>query len=1273
MATLDGSRHPHRRISVTGRLRIFGLLLPAAAALVVSGQSPSGPAPVTIIRDNAWTSDATNLPPGIRSNRGSPRLTNMSIRAQAGTGANAIIAGATVRGAGNLPVLVRAIGPGLAQFGVTGYPRNVNLEIYRGPLLSAQTNATGLGIAAASTLVGSFPLMERTTSAGASDAALLGWVPAGTFTAHATPATETSATSLLEFYDGTTSPAATSARFVNLSARARVGPGDGVVVVGFVVTGEGNVTLLLRGIGPTLAQFGLTGWLRDPSIELYSGSTRLAGNTDWRAGDASETNRLEEARVAVGAFPLTSTSDAALLITLPAGAYTLQVRGAGTDSGLALAEIHEVSRTELDPNAAQIRAPATTEIRFSDKGTTGLGDWSADVLATPSRWTPGAWLNFQASVRVPDAFLSAITAKGIKVDAFLLLLTAERTFDADGILRLPSDEKMSTLLTPTGLPIEGGVQGAVTTRFGYRFRTPVDELVSVPLATMPTYAGGRLAVFNVAARLPDNLPPGIYRLRLDYGFAAKTTRYNLNGESFATRGFPKGPCDTETYSPPVLASAPHVSGRMVDATTIKPRVPWVLLNAYNSNGYRGVIAEEDRLNFGLSSRNLIQDDVILPRFNESSPTSVLTYSLEPQFPTDTIFTRQNIPWDYTKGELTMQITQPDGKVVDLGTAPFAGNSGVWPTTRNGKFTARKPPMYGQYTVRATGWTQDVWGNRYEGGGTYKFWIAKRITLATATFQGQSYPVGNRYGRDTGFAPAVPAQVNVTASLFVNSDRNNVRTITYAGKASAGGIFGTAQGVKPLPFDAPGEYLAHVSAQYTDADGHLWVQSMHHAGVVYPLDTPIVAHGKKLSVKGTLLDRGDTQVEGWTEPDTGVQHLEHINFPYNAGDVLLIATEQQTSNKIEPVLTWADKVNPAAYDSKIQGIGLTNIRIQTSNGYSPHLFPEYITDWQYYYAAAPRPGFMGRFIVSEDGSRAPYWHLSPQTFGGQIGASSNGDSAGEIYRLLGGVVIRNRGQAPQYAGYQANAFTIPAGTKNNRVIAPGAEDLLGSTREKARVFLAMNARPGMAYDLGTTFAPAFQIDPMLPVAMKFTLYYPDGRQAVSQGSGDASGSWAGAASTLDVPGVYRYTVEGEWNGYKAVVPGLPKEGGLMFVIEPERPASAPALAFNLPPISKFDAAKGIKLTGTSTAATVTYAAVIPGAVIGQGTVPVTAGKFEYLFDPAAINRTTPTYDTVNVTTKLPELADVVHFTFYSQEKAADGKTYGSFVRLIIRGNTLHYTH
>ena len=911
---------------------------------------------------------------------------------------------------------------------------------------------------------------------------------------------------------------------------------------------------------------------------------------------------------------------------------------------------------------------------FGNSGYTDYGEWYTTVNYSPVSWRPNEPVALTARLVVSDLHLAGLAAQKIVADGFCLLVTAERTFDAEGHFRQANDERASTLITPTGVPIEGGVQGAATTRFGaYGYRTPVDEFQIVPLSATRRLSGQREASFSLRFSLPNELPPGIYRLRLDYGVTVQKRYYNLNGEAFARRSFPKGrPPESHIYSPVIRASGRHVSGRIVDATQIRPCMPWVLLNAYNSNGCRGVVAEADKPYFGISGRNLIQDDIILPLYSNPADTRTrVSYSLEPQFPTDTIETRTDIPWNYESGELSIKVTNPDGSVQDLGTAPFIGKTGQWPTTRRSSVTAWRPPAYGQYTVRATGWLADIWGNRYEGGGTYRFWIANRMTLATATFQGQPYPVGNRYGRDIGFAPAVPADVEVNAYLFVNSDPNNVRKLSFTGKASPSGMFTSAQGNQALTFDAPGEYLGHVVAKYWDKDNHLWLCSMRHAGVVYPADSPIVARGKKISVGGKYVDRGETKREGYVEPVTAINHLEHINFPYNSGDVLLIASEQQGANKIEPMLLWERKENPGPYDTRFQGVGNTNLQIRTSNSYSPHLFPEYITEWAYCYSGAPRPGFMSRFLVAEDAVRAPYWPTSPNSFGGQINASSNGDLPGDIYRLIGGVVLRRKGEPPAYAGYLASAFILPKGSNNNRIIAAGSEDVLGPYGRKARFFL-VGARPGLMYETGTSFAPAVQIDPMLPANITATLQFPDGRQTVWQGTGDASGSFAGSQRvTLDVPGVYRFFLSGEWQGHKGYMPGLPPEGGDIYVVEKDRPADAPRLRLNLPVSSTFTPTVGLSITGTSTASEVNYAAVIPGAVIAQGKLAVNGGKFQYFFDPAAINRETPTYDTVYLPSGRPEIRDVVHLTFSSKETAPDGKSYHSFSRVILRGNQVIY--
>jgi len=116
-------------------------------------------------------------------------------------------------------------------------------------------------------------------------------------------------------------------------------------------------------------------------------------------------------------------------------------------------------------------------------------------------------------LQIAATHLASLAAAGIKADKFCVLVTAERTFDAEGWMRLPSDEKMSTLITPTGLAIEGGVQGAVTNRFGYQFGSPLDQFQTIP--STQTVSGDtqdtRVAVFSLPVTLPANNSSGSMR------------------------------------------------------------------------------------------------------------------------------------------------------------------------------------------------------------------------------------------------------------------------------------------------------------------------------------------------------------------------------------------------------------------------------------------------------------------------------------------------------------------------------------------------------------------------------------------------------------------------------------------------------------------------------------------------------------------------------------------------------------------------------------------
>lgn len=344
---------------------------------------------------------------------------------------------------------------------------------------------------------------------------------------------------------------------------------------------------------------------------------------------------------------------------------------------------------------------------------------------------------------------------------------------------------------------------------------------------------------------------------------------------------------------------------------------------------------------------------------------------------------------------------------------------------------------------------------------------------------------------------------------------------------------------------------------------------------------------------------------------------------------------------------------------------------TSNGLSPHLFPEYITACQYYYGGAPRPGMMGRFLVAESGTRAPYWPTTQQNSGGQINASSNGDMPGDIYRLIGGVVLRAPDRQPDYAGYLASAFLLPQGSNNNRVIAAGSENLQGPYHQQGRVFL-VGTRPGMTYDTGTLFGPAVQIDPVLPANLSFTLDFPDGRRVSTSGTGDSTGSWVGEKWTLDQPGLYRFHLSGDWQGFPATMPGLPPDGGLLYVIEKDRPAGAAGIDIKLPVTSTFDPGQVLTFSGTSTADTISYAAIMPGSVLDEGTLAVHNGTFNFTWDPKLMNEKSQTYDTVSRATGKPSIGDVVHLTFFSEEKAPDGTRYHAFARVVLRGTQVIWT-
>ncbi|MGY8719533.1 MAG: hypothetical protein ACKVI3_17340, partial [Verrucomicrobiia bacterium] len=148
---------------------------------------------------------------------------------------------------------------------------------------------------------------------------------------------------LIEAYDADSPDAA--GRLTNLSTRTQVGGSAGILTAGFVIAGTGDLTLLIRGVGPTLADYGVSDVMGDPTLRVISSATGadVGFNDDWGFASSGST-LLRTTASAVGAFALREDSaDAALLITLPPGVYTVQMDAYDNMSpGTGLVEIYEV-------------------------------------------------------------------------------------------------------------------------------------------------------------------------------------------------------------------------------------------------------------------------------------------------------------------------------------------------------------------------------------------------------------------------------------------------------------------------------------------------------------------------------------------------------------------------------------------------------------------------------------------------------------------------------------------------------------------------------------------------------------------------------------------------------------------------------------------------------------------------------------------------------------------------------------------------------------------
>jgi len=278
----------------------------------------------------------------IRQRATSGRLLNISTRGRVGIGDDVLIVGIVTTGSGPTEFLSRGVGPSLARFGVGSLLPNPAIDLKQGASTIDENDDWDGGddrdlILSESRRVSAFSLTDR-----AGDAALLTTLAPGSYTARVFDPAGGQGVALAEFYDRTPSTAADPyTRALNISTRGRVGVGGDVLIAGFFISGSVPKQVLVRGVGPGLARFGVADHLVDPFIRVVRSGATVASNDDWAF--SAQRDVVEAAARATGAFRLDPQDrDAALVATLTPGSYTVILSGAGGGEGVAIVEVYDM-------------------------------------------------------------------------------------------------------------------------------------------------------------------------------------------------------------------------------------------------------------------------------------------------------------------------------------------------------------------------------------------------------------------------------------------------------------------------------------------------------------------------------------------------------------------------------------------------------------------------------------------------------------------------------------------------------------------------------------------------------------------------------------------------------------------------------------------------------------------------------------------------------------------------------------------------------------------
>jgi hypothetical protein len=260
---------------------------------------------------------------------------NISTRLPVGTDDNLLITGFIITGpqGSTKKVIVRASGPSTNVVGALADP-TLELHDNSGALIARNDNwkTTQIGGIITSDQVAE---IQASTVAPTNDAesALIGTLAPGNYTAQVRGANNTTGIGVAEAFDLSLSSAA---KLANVSTRGQVGSGDNLMIAGFIIVNN-PLTVVVRGIGPSLTGFGVANALSNPTLELHGANGALiVANDDWKT---SSNGSSQQAQITATGLQPSNDLESALTITLQPGNYTAQLRGTNNGTGIGVIDV----------------------------------------------------------------------------------------------------------------------------------------------------------------------------------------------------------------------------------------------------------------------------------------------------------------------------------------------------------------------------------------------------------------------------------------------------------------------------------------------------------------------------------------------------------------------------------------------------------------------------------------------------------------------------------------------------------------------------------------------------------------------------------------------------------------------------------------------------------------------------------------------------------------------------------------------------------------------